>query len=142
MSYLKIRKREGHEYVDHPNTVGVLPLDAEGFLLVEQWRAGVDGPILEIVAGKIDPGETPFEAAKREAREEIGLVDGIWLEGQTFYLTPGYSSEQMTIFYVREYSFQDADPQDGERITPVHLSYFEQPILQDAKTILALVTAS
>ncbi len=79
----------------------VLPYDPvrDRVLLVEQFRMGPYGRgdphpwMLEPVAGRVDPGETPEEAAHRECFEEAGL-DNIRLEPiGNYYCTPGYSTE-------------------------------------------------
>jgi nudix-type nucleoside diphosphatase (YffH/AdpP family) len=79
----------------------VLPYDPvrDRVLLVEQFRMGPYGRgdprpwMLEPVAGRVDPGETPEDAARRECAEEAGLTD-IRLERiGSYYCTPGYSTE-------------------------------------------------
>ena len=87
------------------NVVGVLPYDPESdsVLLVEQFRPGAihqspDPWMWEIVAGMIDPGETPEAAARREAREETGLQIAR-LEPISRYLTsPGAGPEEVFVF--------------------------------------------
>ena len=72
-------RRHLREAVEHGEAAVVLTIDRERdvALLVRQWRTGliaVDAPdpyLLEACAGILDPGETPEETARREAREEI-----------------------------------------------------------------------
>jgi 8-oxo-dGTP pyrophosphatase MutT (NUDIX family) len=60
-----------------PDWVSVVPVTDEGtFVLVRQYRHGIDAPTLEIPGGIIDPGQTPAEAAARELREETGYGGG------------------------------------------------------------------
>jgi nudix-type nucleoside diphosphatase (YffH/AdpP family) len=76
-----VRRRHKREVVDHGAAAAVLVIDRERGvgLLVRQWRAGLlatdapDAYLLETCAGIIDPGESPQEAARREAEEELGL---------------------------------------------------------------------
>ena len=84
----------------------LLPYDPlrDRILLVEQfrmgpWRRGATYPwMLEPVAGRVDPGETPEETARREAVEEAGLhLHGIERIGSG-YPTPGYSTEYFHVF--------------------------------------------
>ncbi len=83
------------------DAVTVLPYDPDRdrILLIEQLRAGPIGRgdpqpwLLEAVAGRIDPGETPEEAARREAVEEAGLTLGPMLHVADYYPTPGAKSE-------------------------------------------------
>ncbi len=81
-------------------TVAVLPIE-RGVYLVKQWREVVGRYTLEAVAGFIEEGETPEEAASRELREEAGMVaklERVW-EG---FVSPGYSTEYMYLFLAWE----------------------------------------
>lgn len=85
------------------DAVTVLPYDPrrDRVLLVEQFRMGPYGrgdPLpwqLEAIAGRIDPGETPEEAARREAVEEAGLVLGALEKVAEYYPTPGAVAEYL-----------------------------------------------
>lgn len=83
------------------DAVTVLPYDPrrDRVLLIEQFRAG---PLargdrnpwsLEAIAGRIDPGETPEDCARREAAEEAGLTLGALEEIARYYPSPGAKSE-------------------------------------------------
>jgi ADP-ribose pyrophosphatase len=96
------------EVMDRGHAVGVLPYDAERdeVVLVEQFRAGaIDGPhgpwLIEIIAGMIEPGESPREVALREAREEAGCELMELMPAAHYYSSPGGSSEQVTLFLGR-----------------------------------------
>jgi len=66
----RLRAVIGHELLVLP-CVTVLPVDERGRMLLA-WHAGhTDG--WGTVGGAVDPGESPAEAAVREAREEIGV---------------------------------------------------------------------
>ncbi len=85
------------------DAVTVLPYDPvrDRVLLVEQVRMGPLGrgdPLpwqLEAIAGRIDPGETPEAAARREAVEEAGLVLGALEKVAEYYPTPGAVTEYL-----------------------------------------------
>lgn len=85
------------------DAVTVLPYDPvrDRVLLIEQFRMGPFGrgdPLpwqLEAIAGRIDPGETPEEAARREAVEEAGLVLGRLEKVAEYYPTPGAVAEYL-----------------------------------------------
>lgn len=83
------------------DAVTVLPYDPvrDRVLLIEQFRFGPHARgdqnpwQLEAIAGRIDAGETPDEAARREAVEEAGLVLGDLILMQSYYPSPGAMTE-------------------------------------------------
>jgi ADP-ribose pyrophosphatase len=84
----------------------VLPYDPVGdrILLVEQFRMGPWGRgdrlpwMYEPIAGMIDLGETPIEAAEREAKEEAGLKDVVLKPMFEGYPSPGASTSYFHFF--------------------------------------------
>ncbi len=94
------------EIFERGHAVAVLPHDParDRVVLVEQFRpgafaAGIDPWLIEVIAGIIDPGETPEQVVRREAKEEAGLdLDRLTLIGKVA-LTPGGSSETLAIYY-------------------------------------------
>ena len=80
-------------------SVSVVPVLPDGsVVLVRQYRHPIGGELLEIPAGKVDPGEEPLEAAKRELLEETGYRAASWTHLARFYIAPGYSNELMDLF--------------------------------------------
>ncbi len=83
----------------------MLPLDLarQQLVLLRQFRLAAQvargkGNLVEIVAGHVDAQEKPVEAARRECREEIGLVPKPLVELLTYFPSPGISDEQITLF--------------------------------------------
>lgn len=93
-------REASREVVLHPGAVAILPLLADGrVLLVRQYRHPIGRELLEIPAGKLDvPGESPQECAARELREETGYEAAEWKELFTFYTSPGFTNEAITLF--------------------------------------------
>lgn len=85
------------EIVEHLPSVGILAVEGDSLLLVEQYRRAPDRTLLEIPAGKIEQGETPRQAAIREMNEEIGRA-GRLTPFLKWYLAPGYDTELMLLF--------------------------------------------
>ena len=91
------------EVAEHPNAVVVLAFRADGLIaFVRQWRAPAERPLLELPAGRIDPGESAPEAARRELREEVGLDPGRLDAVSEFFVAPGWATEYLYGFVARE----------------------------------------
>jgi ADP-ribose pyrophosphatase len=95
-------KEIDREVLKTGNSVAGLIYDTvkEKYIFVEQYRAGAEGVMVEIVAGKIDEGETPEQAIKREVMEETGYKVDNLNHIKDMYTSPGRTDEIMTIFYV------------------------------------------
>jgi ADP-ribose pyrophosphatase len=100
----------------------------------------------ELPAGRLDPGETPLKAAKRELLEETGFKAKKWTKLATYYPSPGFLAEKMTLFAAEELTEGDAQPMDDERIevrwfTPKELDgMIREGKLQDGKTLIGFLT--
>ena len=82
------------EVVRHQGGAGVAALNDEGEIyLVRQYRYALDRELIEIPAGKLEKGEDPFEAAKRELGEECGLTADNYISLGQFFPTVGYDTE-------------------------------------------------
>jgi ADP-ribose pyrophosphatase len=90
--------------------------DRKRILLVRQYRLPARSYLWELPAGRLDPGETPLQAAKREMVEETGYRAKKWTKLVTFYPSPGYVAEKMTIFLATELTAGAATPMEDERI--------------------------
>jgi len=90
------------EVFDRGNSVAALVYNTETkkYLFVEQFRSGAEGVMVEIVAGRIEEGEKPQEAIKREIIEELGYKSDNIVHIRDFYVSPGGSKEVMALFYV------------------------------------------
>ena len=91
------------EFIQHPGAVAVLALnESDEVLLINQFRAPVNEFLYEIPAGLRDPEDnSSLETAKRELAEETDYQANTWEPLQTFYTTPGSSSEVIEIFIAR-----------------------------------------
>jgi ADP-ribose pyrophosphatase len=90
--------------------------DRKWILLVRQYRLPAKANLWELPAGRLDPGEKPLQAAKRELLEETGYRARRWRKLTSFYPSPGYVSEKMTIFLATDLTAGEAQPMEDERI--------------------------
>lgn len=90
------------EFIRHPGAVAVVPVTDDSKVVVErQFRYPLGQVILEIPAGKIDPGEDTLAAAKRELEEETGYTASEWECIGTFNPSPAYTDELITLYLAR-----------------------------------------
>lgn len=130
--------------VRHPGSAVMLPVDdTERMLLVKQFRLPAEDYLWEIPAGRLDPGESALEAAKRELQEETGYKAEKWTQLASFWASPGYVSERMTLFLAQGLTAGKQETMEDERI---EMRWFEKQQLAemirkgeiiDAKTIIA-----
>lgn len=103
--------------IRHPGSAVMMAVDErQRILLVRQFRLPAEQELWELPAGRLDPGETPLEAARRELREETGYRAKQWTELVSFWASPGYVQEKMTIFLAEELTEGKQEPMDDERI--------------------------
>ena len=103
--------------VHHPGSAVILPVDAKKrILLVRQYRLPAQKMLWELPAGKIDPGETALQAAKRELKEETGCKASKWSKIADFFPSPGFLGEKMSIYLATGLVEGEATPMDDERI--------------------------
>ena len=90
--------------------------DRQRILLVRQYRLPAEKYLWELPAGRLDPGEKPLQAAKRELIEETGYRASSWTKLTSFFVSPGYVQERMTIYLATDLTAGEATPMDDERI--------------------------
>lgn len=133
------------EVVCHPGSVVVVPYLPDGrILLVRQFRYATRQWLWELVAGGIEPGETPRDAARRELVEETGYHAHTFKPLFNFYPSPGFLSERMHLIEARELTRSKAQPEADERIqvgrfTPIQLQrMLRTNKIEDGKTLVGL----
>jgi len=103
--------------VRHAGSAVMMAVDAKKrILLVRQYRLPAAKAMWELQAGRLDPGENPLQAAKRELVEETGYRASKWKKLVSFYPSPGYVGEKMTIFLATGLTEGESHPMDDERI--------------------------
>ena len=132
--------------VQHGGSAVVMPVDdRKRILLVRQYRLPTRQSLWEIPAGRVDPGETPAQAARRELAEETGYRARKMRKLAAFWPSPGFLAEKMTVYLATGLTAGKATPMEDERIetrwfTPREL---DQQIgsgrITDAKTMIAFL---
>lgn len=132
------------EIVRHPGAVCVLALVDDKMLVVEQYRKPLGRSQVEIPAGKLDPGEEPSEAAKRELEEETGYRCGSMRPISSFYTSPGFADELLHLFFAEQLTPGQANLDEDEFLDCTALTfeqakqYIAEGRISDAKTIAAV----
>ncbi|GAB6167220.1 hypothetical protein JCM19992_32200 [Thermostilla marina] len=140
-------------YLEHPGAVAILPIasrDPLRVVLIENFRHTIDGRLLEIPAGTLEPGEDPTEAARRELAEETGYLAGSLKHLFTFMPSPGLLSERMHLFLATDLEPGTQRTEADEDIRVVELDWTSlwarlgeaaDAGAIDGKTLLALLYA-
>jgi ADP-ribose pyrophosphatase len=138
--------RARRDIVRHSGSVAVLPVHADGrVILVRQHRCAFGRNLVELPAGRIDPGETALQAARRELREEVGLGARKWDRLLRLVPSPGFCDETVTIYRATGLFESTAEPDPDERIQILTISpeaalkLLRSRKIEDAKTVIALL---
>ena len=139
------------EIVRHPGAAAVVPLLSDPssadpqVLLIHQFRHAAGGPIWEIPAGVLEPGEDPEACARRDLTEETGATARKVEFLTTIYTTPGFTDEQIHLFMATEIERGEPDPEFDEEIeTQVKpmseiLEMIRTGEMRDSKSIVSLL---
>lgn len=134
------------EVVHHHGGACVLPVDADGNVtMVRQFRYALGEELWELPAGKLEAGEDPFEAAKRELSEECGLTADTYTELGVVYPTVGYDSERIYLWAAEGLHTVGQHLDAGEFLDVVKMPFAQalglvmDGTIKDSKTQIALL---
>jgi ADP-ribose pyrophosphatase len=138
-----VTRREG---IRHPGAVAMVPVDADGnVLLVTQYRHSAGRRLLEIPAGTLEPGEPPIDAVARELQEEIGMAPGAIEPIGGIFVAPGYTDEFVHLYICRNLSEsrlvgdEDEDIEIERMSRRAALAAIESGELCDAKSVAGIL---
>jgi len=138
--------RAVREMIEHPGSVVVLPVLPDGrIVLIRQYRYAARQFLWELVAGRIDAGETPKVAAARELIEETGYRARHFKVFLDVFPTPGFLEERMLILLAEGLTAGEAEPEEDEKIVSraYNRKELEEMIrrgkLRDAKSIAGIL---
>lgn len=139
------------DVVRHSGSVVILAVDssanpADPTILVErQYRHAAGQFLYELPAGRIEPGEAPLAAGKRELIEETGFRAKRWSKLVRYYASPGFLAETMQVFLAEDIRPGIAEPEPDEKISLHHiplsilLDHIAKGKILDGKTILSVL---
>lgn len=136
------------EIVNHPGAVAIIAITADKkMVLVEQYRKALERSIIEIPAGKLEPGEAPEVTARRELEEETGYGCNELTYIQSFATSPGFADEVIHLFVARGLHVLDKrasmDEDEFVELLELTLEEAEQLVAEkkiyDAKTAFAVL---
>lgn len=139
------------EVIRHPGAAAIVPCasDPRGpdptILMIRQFRYAAGGPLWEIPAGTLDPGEDPEGCARRELLEETG-VSAARLERLTsIFTTPGFTDEVIHLYLASDLTTGEPSRERDEFIEVVPqplsrvLALIRDGEVRDAKTLVAIL---
>lgn len=136
------------EVVVHPGGVVIVALtDENKIILVKQYRYPIKCVNIELPAGKLEFGENPDLAAKRELEEETGYRAKDWKSLGYINTTPGICTEKLYLYMASGLEFVGEHPDEGEIIKSKEYSLnqvfdmIKSGQINDSKTICAVFRA-
>ena len=107
--------RAPREVVVHPGGVGIIPVTQDNkVLMVRQYRYPMEEELLEIPAGKLDGGESPYDCAVRELSEETGCTAGKLIDLGEIYPSPGFCRETLYLYLALDLQSGEMHLDEGE----------------------------
>jgi ADP-ribose pyrophosphatase len=147
----KIRYPDGHaenrEVVLHGGGSVVLGINSESrIIFVKQHRYPIDKIIYELPAGKLEKNEDPLVCAQREFEEETGFKASEWKKLISIYTSPGYTSEELFIYFAKDLSMGVENREPGEKHMKIEFLDLKTALdmvyageIKDGKTVTALL---
>jgi ADP-ribose pyrophosphatase len=142
------------EIIRHPGASAVVPFltDPRGedpqILLIKQYRYATDGYLYEVPAGRLEPGESPIDCARRELREETGCEAETLTPLMSLYTTPGFTDELIHLFLADGITRGSSRTEADEFLTVESMSLsralemIQRGEIRDAKTVVTLLYAA
>jgi len=139
-------KRTTREIVTHPGSVVVLPVFADGrIVIIRQYRHAVGQYMWELVAGHREPNEDFRHGAARELKEETGYTARRYRKLLEVYPSPGLLGERMVVFLAEGLTKGEPNPEDDEKIevkvlNPAEIErWIRSGKIRDAKSVSGLL---
>jgi len=110
--------------VEMVHGVSVLPMDNDGYVyLTDDFHYAIKKNSIEVISGAIDKGESPLDAAKRELKEETGIIADEWINlGEVNSFTTVIKCPSI-IYLARQLRFVKAEPEGTEKIQILKIKF-------------------
>jgi ADP-ribose pyrophosphatase len=138
--------RTKREMITHSGSVVVMPILDDGrIVLIRQYRHAARQYLWELVAGRIDEGESPRKGAARELIEETGYRAKKFRIFLDFFPSPGFLEERMFILLAEDLTSGEANPEEDEKIVTRAFKrqeleqMIQKRVIRDGKTICGLL---
>ncbi len=142
-------RRVDRDVLRHPGAAAVVPFLGSGrVLLIRQYRHAAGCELIEVPAGKLDPGESPETCARRELEEETGYRAGRIEKLTSIWTSPGFTDEVIHLFaaFDLEATQQALEPNEIIELVPYSLEDALAAVrsgeISDAKSALSLLLAA
>lgn len=139
-------RRAVREYIRHPGAAVVVALfDDERVLLERQYRYPHARVMVELPAGKLDPGEPHLATAQRELLEETGYVAAEWTRLGVIHTSIGYADETIELFLAKKLTKKEASLDAGEFLEVLKIPFREaidmirDGRISDSKSVIGLL---
>jgi ADP-ribose pyrophosphatase len=132
------------EYIRHGGGVGIVPVLDGNVILIRQFRIAIERELIELPAGRLEPGEEPVSCAARELGEEIGYRAGRLIPLASYFSSVGFSNERMYLYLALDLEKTERRLEADERIREVIMPFEEvrqklaNQEFEDSKTIIGL----
>ncbi|MBE5756774.1 MAG: NUDIX hydrolase [Clostridiales bacterium] len=133
------------EIVEHDGGATALVVKNGKILFVKQFRYAFNKVVMELPAGKLNKGEKPLDTAIRELKEECGIIPIKIEKLFEIYPTPGYTTEKIFIYEVKEFKRSKKALDEGEFLNVCWIKeekvreYLKNGKIKDGKTVIALL---
>jgi len=132
------------EYIRHSGGVGIVPVVDGNVILIRQFRISIERELIELPAGRLEPGEDPMACAGRELEEETGYRAGKLIPIASYFASVGNSNERMQLFLALDLEKTERRLESDERIREVVMPLeivkdkLAKQEFEDSKTIIGL----
>jgi ADP-ribose pyrophosphatase len=137
------------EMIHHPGAAAIVPVLADRTaLMIRQYRYATGGWLLEIPAGKLDPGEAPERCAIRETEEEVGYRPGRLIPLGWIWSSPGFLDEKIWLYLATDLR-ETQQATDHDEVLEIERMPLQEAIdkavrgeIHDVKSACALLRAA